>query len=611
MRRKIVVMLILTVILTTVSYTTVYADLFDDQAQVEADAGMTWDEIMEMSQQSSSGLTSLQGLILWMFAMLAFLKLAQKMDGMLQSLGLNVSQTGGRVASDLLMAGFAISKIGGMASRLTGRAGAGAGAGAATGNSGSNPTNSASPGRSSNRAGQSPGRPHVPSSPISGRAAPGRTAPAPTGGRASRSSVHGSSSDGSHDTTHTPFDTASPDSTSARVRTPETTGRSGRVPAAEEDSAPSFAQGLKKAVINKGAIGAGVYVGKSAYGKIADSITRRREDSLADRAASSGEKPLKDTSSLPPMPVQAPVKQDDWKPSKPLDSATAQPLETPLASPDKIDWIPSQPADPLSSAPTNTDTKDDTPNNVPDESSWTPAEPSPHTYDHFSDTTIIPSHPDSTEVDSTSSTGDDWTPARASVSEDDISVPISAAAIQTTHHSDVTPSSQPEGVIYNSEGNLTISSDNRPTTPIASSSPPINQPEQSVSNVASTGVPKTDTTPMQSNVAPVQPPPVTTSQPPRTSPPPISAAPPSTPQQSNAIKPPTPVIQLPNITQPPNTTLPSPSAQLGGSEWTPARPAQDTPIAAPHNEVAKHQPNTAGNQSQETRAIRRRSRKKK
>jgi len=69
---------------------------------------MPWDQINEMSQNSPNSLSPMQGLILWMFTIIAFLKLAQKMDDLLQKLGLNVTQTGGRALGDLMVAGMAI-----------------------------------------------------------------------------------------------------------------------------------------------------------------------------------------------------------------------------------------------------------------------------------------------------------------------------------------------------------------------------------------------------------------------------------------------------------------------------------------------------------------------
>ena len=108
-------------------------DELDDQGETESMAGITWDQINEMAQNSPNSLSPVQGLVLWMFAIIAFLKLAQKMDDLLMKLGLNVTQTGGRALGDLMVAGMAIKNIGGMVSKGMGRFGFGGGSGGSSG----------------------------------------------------------------------------------------------------------------------------------------------------------------------------------------------------------------------------------------------------------------------------------------------------------------------------------------------------------------------------------------------------------------------------------------------------------------------------------------------
>ena len=115
MAKKLVILIFVLLLVFTGS-DTIYAsdplDELDDRYEAETIAGITWDQINEMADNSPNSLTPIQGLVLWMFAILAFLKLAQKMDNLLQSLGLNVTQTGGRALGDLMVAGMAIRNIG-------------------------------------------------------------------------------------------------------------------------------------------------------------------------------------------------------------------------------------------------------------------------------------------------------------------------------------------------------------------------------------------------------------------------------------------------------------------------------------------------------------------
>ena len=68
-----------------------------------------------MGQYIGSGGTLSNGqgsIFLWMFCALAFLKTAQKFDSYLASIGLNVAQTGGSMAAELVMAAHAVSGVG-------------------------------------------------------------------------------------------------------------------------------------------------------------------------------------------------------------------------------------------------------------------------------------------------------------------------------------------------------------------------------------------------------------------------------------------------------------------------------------------------------------------
>ena len=107
-KKQILSMLVLVLFLTVRIALVVYA----------TDSPWTEDELREMENQSTIGLTALQSLVLWMLLIVAFLKLAMKFDDMLNKLGLNVTQTGGRAIGDLLAVGMAmkgLSKIPSMA----------------------------------------------------------------------------------------------------------------------------------------------------------------------------------------------------------------------------------------------------------------------------------------------------------------------------------------------------------------------------------------------------------------------------------------------------------------------------------------------------------------
>jgi len=77
---------------------------------------------------NGGALTTGQGnIFLWLFCALAFLKVAQKFDSILSSLGLNVAQTGGSMGLEMIMAARVLSGASGKISRTAGSAFGGAG----------------------------------------------------------------------------------------------------------------------------------------------------------------------------------------------------------------------------------------------------------------------------------------------------------------------------------------------------------------------------------------------------------------------------------------------------------------------------------------------------
>ena len=251
----------------------------DNQGETESTAGITWDQINEMSQNSPNSLTPIQGLVLWMFAILAFLKLAQKMDSLLQSLGLNVTQTGGRAVGDLIMAGMALRHVGSAFSKGMGMLGLGKGGGsgggapgasASTGTRGAGgspvpiPTGSSSSGPTP--AGGSP----------SGSSPSGRTSTsgAPTGGSPTGSPAAGTP----HGSSASP---SSPTTGAASSGTP-TASRSPFGKAAEWMSQDGKAQRAIKTAgnisvigVKGGAIGLGVAGAKFGAAKIGSAVSAR------------------------------------------------------------------------------------------------------------------------------------------------------------------------------------------------------------------------------------------------------------------------------------------------------------------------------------------------
>jgi len=310
MLKKIIVVFI--VIFLAVSPTFVYAsnpvDALDDRMETESLAGITWDQINEMSQNSPNSLSPIQGLVLWMFAILAFLKLAQKMDSLLQSLGLNVTQTGGRAVGDLIMAGMALKHVGGAFSRGMGMLGFGGRGGGSP--SGGVPSGGVPSGSSAGHTGAAPiptrspasGVAPVGSSPIGGTSPSGRTSPSgmPTAA-ATGATPHG-----------TPVGAGNRTSTSAP------TGGNAN---------DSFPRGVANAALKGGVVGAGIYTAKTGATKVGEMVSAR----MADKGISSdsiNELP-NDNKAMPtkPLPVDAGgISSGEYKIENPEGYHDAQPI---------------------------------------------------------------------------------------------------------------------------------------------------------------------------------------------------------------------------------------------------------------------------------------------
>lgn len=264
MAQKLILVMIILVLSMVGKLATVYAseprpiDNLDNRYETENVAGITWDQINEMSQNSPNSLTPIQGLVLWMFAIIAFLKLAQKMDNLLQSLGLNVTQTGGRAVGDLIMAGIALRHVGSAISKGMGMVG--------FGKNGGSPTPGGSSGTSSgigtvNAAGTGsmpiptigPRGSHAPGS-INSSGDPTSGVPISAGNSEAVSAVSMPSStvplDSSNSPSHSPIGKA--------------------VDWMQQDG---FAQGAIKAGVKGGAIGLGAYTAKAGVSKIGDAAS--------------------------------------------------------------------------------------------------------------------------------------------------------------------------------------------------------------------------------------------------------------------------------------------------------------------------------------------------
>ena len=590
MKRKIFLLLILIVMLSLSAHTVVYADLFDDQGQVEADAGMTWAEIMEMSQQSSSGLAPTQGLVLWMFAMLAFLKLAQKIDNMLQQLGLNVVQTGGRVASDLLMAGFAISKIGGMASRFAGAAG---GASGSSGSRGSGSGGSGGAGRTSGSTGQN--HPPVPSSPSPGRTSLNPSGSNPPGGSSpSGGNPSGRTSGASPGSRSTASSTPSADTSSERRTSYD--GTADGSPPTEDNNRREYLKGLGRAAYQRGAIGAGAYLGKSAYRGVSDAIAKRRETASAERTSNPADKPA-DTSSKPlRTPVSSPVNYDEKIPATPQDSNRPKPPDASQPPTAQQDWLPAQPPVPASYTHADMASRDGASADVDkanDESFWTPAEPPTQPYDYHMDSAPIPSSPGESGAESSVNSGDDWTQAAQPDNAETIQIPAPDAIPSSpppqsdieisipVQPSDVKTSELSDGVESGSTDGWHKSSDSKPAMPMPDPSTPppspASQTTQSADNQGSETTTKADApqTPVRGKDAVAQPPQfISASQPAQptqvSAPPVISASPPQAVVQPAAEQPQT------YKSTPPTTAHSQPAWRPSGAANPPPAPQVET-----------------------------------
>lgn len=299
MSKKFLLSLIFAILFSFGISSAIYADPppignLENREETESTAGITWDEINEMSQNSPNALTPIQGLVLWMFAILAFLKLAQKMDNLLQQLGLNVTQTGGRAVGDLIMAGMALKHVGGAISRGMGMfgfgsGGAGGGSGSSSGSGGGSGVGAGSRGGG---ASASSGSTPIPASGPSGSPLPGGTS---SGGRSHSGTPPGSTPSAGSPSGRAPTSpsSASAPSSSTPGGSSPSVGRrnpSGGVPPESESgrSANSrnpvakaadwiredgFAQGAIKATAKGGLIGAGAYATKTGVSKLKDVVS--------------------------------------------------------------------------------------------------------------------------------------------------------------------------------------------------------------------------------------------------------------------------------------------------------------------------------------------------
>ena len=372
MAKKIIVILIM--IMLAVSPAIVYAsvDELDNRVETESIAGITWDEINEMSQNSPNSLTPIQGLVLWMFMILAFLKLAQKMDSLLQSLGLNVTQTGGRAVGDLIMAGMALKHVGGAISKGMGMFGfggkggsssggtSGTGSGTGTGSAGGGPTPipSGSPGSSPPPAGGSPS---------GGASGTGRTPPsgAPASPAPSGSTSHGSPHGSGASPSSTPAGSTPSSSTASSAETSGASSSAKPTPsrnpvgrAAEWMRGDGFAQGAIKAGAKGGLIGVGVYSAKAGVSKIGSAVSARMGGG-GNSAGPQGDLPI--NNNIPNNQPSADTKMNEgdntkdaytsvnpenYQDAKPLDDTSVQtPIPTSINTEDYQDTAPDKNSD--------------------------------------------------------------------------------------------------------------------------------------------------------------------------------------------------------------------------------------------------------------------------
>jgi len=594
--------LLLLLIFTASIHITVYANEFDDQAEVEAEAGMTWDEIMEMSQQSSRGLTPIQGLVLWMFAMLAFLKLAQKMDGMLQSLGLNVSQTGGRVMGDLLMAGFAISKIGGMASKITGRGGSSAG---------SSGGKQASSGGGRNASPPGGGRPIVPSNPSGGRPAPNeppKKAPinSDTGGshhrnpgsdsslpeKASRRTSPSGRPDMQPDTNPHPYESSQEKMPHPEPNKESASEIAGEPPVPKQGGKLAYMKGLGKATLNRGVIGAGSYIGKSAYRGVAGAFARRK-DGLGENNNESP-KPIDGNSKdpVPPqIPNQPPSNVSEWNDAKPKDSSVQPNV------PNESDWIDagySGSTDAVPPSPIGTDYNSGEPSDSKKEDD--DAGTSQESDNPYFDYTAIPSNPSDSPNIINPENNENWNQTAPNETGDGVP---SGSVHTDSNVGNIPAPAQPDDTINNDEKRVKDSdgssrpkhqSTNESPNPKPNAATPIRN-----NDVVSAAQPKQ---PIRSHTS--------------------STIPQSTPQAGDVTQ---PTAHKPHVTMPPESVRPSANPgkvrteSSGAVQYTEQTgqnhtPSHHTPVRSNNPRNATQSPHTQDRPNTVTRGRRRTSDKK-
>lgn len=251
-------------------------DALDNRDDVENTAGITSDEINEMAQNSPNSLTPIQGLVLWMFAIIAFLKLAQKMDDLLQKLGLNVTQTGGRALGDLMVAGAALRNAGKLMSKGMGALGLGGGSGSGsgggsggTGSSGGTSTSGAGRGPTPIPTGGTSGKTPSASGNPSGISFGGGTSPShsttstPTAGASAAGRTQVSGTNASN-----PASTSTPTHANSATKNRNPVGR-----AVEWMRGDGIAQGAIRAGAKGGLIGLSAYGAKIGATKIGSAVS--------------------------------------------------------------------------------------------------------------------------------------------------------------------------------------------------------------------------------------------------------------------------------------------------------------------------------------------------
>ena len=158
MRSKIVITILIILFITTFDIYSVSANTYN----LELNAG-AWNNVGEMSENSPSDrqMTPVEAYVIWMLVLIAFLKAAQKLDDLLNKLGLNVTSSGGGLARDIMIAGMGLKMATKGFSSIRGGLGSGGGEGSSTATSGA-ASGPASPGSTGSRpigTGAGPGTP--------------------------------------------------------------------------------------------------------------------------------------------------------------------------------------------------------------------------------------------------------------------------------------------------------------------------------------------------------------------------------------------------------------------------------------------------------------------